>query len=348
MYLHQLKEASQAGMRHAITDAVISVPVCFGDEGRRALCRAAQVASFKRIRLISDPAAIGLYLDRAHKRGLFLLVDIGATYVNAAYLLVRSQSVILKACHGWVNMGGGLMDSHIIKAVLSRWGITEDDVTLSEMQLLEETTRVVKEALGTYHSATFPSISPARFTDLTIDRAFVQEAVQDAVARLLEHVEHFTSERPSSVETADVTVLLAGGAAQTPGVYDAFAALYGAANVEMIDRPDAVAVGCAMYARQLWASKPRDYQLVDLMMRPLYTFCKGVRRCVIPSCSPYPIKFTESALKGESIEIHEGSQSEGTRLIGTVSCPLRTKVTTVASPVVLCRNENGEYERNAV
>lgn len=98
--LVKAKEFAEDSTSQAITEAVITVPVYFGQAEREALLSAAQLANLKVLQLINDYTAVALNYGVFHPSGInetsqyYVFYDMGASHTSASvvsYQLVKDK-----------------------------------------------------------------------------------------------------------------------------------------------------------------------------------------------------------------------------------------------------------------
>src|SRR6202140_3213246 len=115
LILRKLKEAAEAYLGGAVTDAVITVPAYFNDAQRQATKDAGQVAGLNVRRIINEPTAAALAYGLDKKKDETIAVyDFGGGTFDISILEVGEGVIEVKATNGDTHLGGDNLDQRIV------------------------------------------------------------------------------------------------------------------------------------------------------------------------------------------------------------------------------------------
>uniref|UniRef100_A0A336L9M2 CSON002287 protein n=1 Tax=Culicoides sonorensis TaxID=179676 RepID=A0A336L9M2_CULSO len=110
LLLSKVKQESEKTLQKHFDKCIITIPSCYNCIQRTMMQDAAIISGFEAVQLISDTTAAAItyaceknILKKEHN---ILMVDIGATYCQAAIIHIENKSVVVKACAGKEKLGG--------------------------------------------------------------------------------------------------------------------------------------------------------------------------------------------------------------------------------------------------
>uniref|UniRef100_A0A336MB84 Hypoxia up-regulated protein 1 n=1 Tax=Culicoides sonorensis TaxID=179676 RepID=A0A336MB84_CULSO len=110
LLLSKVKQESEKTLQKHFDKCIITIPSCYNCIQRTMMQDAAIISGFEAVQLISDTTAAAItyaceknILKKGHN---ILMVDIGATYCQAALIHIENKSVVVKACAGKEKLGG--------------------------------------------------------------------------------------------------------------------------------------------------------------------------------------------------------------------------------------------------
>ncbi|GAA4581848.1 molecular chaperone DnaK [Planotetraspora phitsanulokensis] len=231
--LRKLKEDAEARLGEKVTDAVIAVPVCFGEAGRQATREAGEIAGLNVLRIVNEPASAALAhrLSRlsARKQQTVLVFDLGGGTFDVSLLDVGPRGVSVRAAAGDARLGGDDWDRRLVDELLTRYR-TMHDVDLSgDEQALQRLGEAAERAKIELSDRSQTSVHTAYrrsrqgfplFLDQTLTRGEFEAITADLLDRCRAPFHQVTAQ--AGVRASDVThVVLVGGATRMP----AFSAL---------------------------------------------------------------------------------------------------------------------------
>jgi molecular chaperone DnaK len=255
LYLAHLRRDAELTLEHAVSGAVITVPVTFTPFDRQALRVAARIAGFQRVRLVDEPIAAGLAALGHGVRGRIVACSWGAGHFGAAILELHEEVVRIVSAVGSDAIGGERLELALANDLLARLraevaGPLEHETHVAR-HLLTLAQRAVREIAGSGKADIVVRLAgrekPWRHTctaaDLEPALAPMREIATGLVDRLL---------ADARLKRSDLdALLLAGGMVRLPAAAQHLAEIFGRPPLEGIDPGDAALQGALMRARFL-------------------------------------------------------------------------------------------------
>jgi len=239
----------------AATDAVVSVPVAFGETERAATLVAMREAGFARARYIVEPVATALaYLDRNDLRHA-AVYDLGGGTFDMAIVRCDVPSPYVTAFGGDPYLGGDDVDRALADFVADRvlrdhgWDLRGSAEVFARLTLDAE--RAKLELTGADSAQIHPTLvdpaAPAELTPVTIHRAALLEIGATLIKRTFAICDEVLGKAGLGVNDIQA-VFLAGGATLLPGVRDQVAAYFGRKLRFELNPMHVVSLGASMAA----------------------------------------------------------------------------------------------------
>jgi len=305
--LHYLKEHAEKALESPVTQAVITVPAYFDEPARQATKRAATMAGFDVLRLISEPTAAALAYGLEHKsEGLYAIYDLGGGTFDFSLLRLQGGVFQVLSTGGDIHLGGDDID----EAILKFWEISKDDFP-KWLPLA----RQAKEALT--HNKT---ITIGGFT-LTQENLYT--LAQPLISKTITICNQVLRDASTNVDELQGVVLV-GGATRLKNVIDTTTAFFKNPPLTNINPDEVVAHGAALQAHAL--TKGSNTLLLDVTPLSLGIETMGdLFERIIPRNTPIPCHmaqdFTTYADHQEAMSIHilqgENSHINECRSLGT-------------------------------
>jgi len=123
LVLGSLKSDAEAWLGHPVREVVISVPAYFGDQQRKQVRLAAELAGLDAVRLINEPtaAAMAYSLHEQHSRR-FLVFDLGGGTFDVTVVEYQDSIMEVRASAGDNRLGGEDFTQDLVDAVLDQLG----------------------------------------------------------------------------------------------------------------------------------------------------------------------------------------------------------------------------------
>lgn len=315
--LQKLKRDAETYLGEEVTDAVITVPVCFSEAERRATKRAGAIAGLNVLRLVKEPSSVALAYGHGRAAGdeLVLVIQFGAGSFEVSLLAIGKGVVEVKAAAGDGRLGGDDWDQAVVDYLVARFkkthgvDLSKDDTAMQrlrdagekakiELSVCSETTVELPyiTALAGEQVHLREQLTRARFQRLTADlldrcRAPFHDVIKDAGV---------------AVREID-SVVLAGGSTRMPGLADLVRELTGGKEpYPGVNSGEAAAVGAALQAGIL-RGEIRNALLIDVTPLSLGIQTEGgVFTKLLERNTTIPARHSEIFTTGTDLAVPQG------------------------------------------
>ncbi|KAL6907634.1 hypothetical protein ACP4OV_002673 [Aristida adscensionis] len=338
MVLAKMKETAQVYLGSTVKNAVITVPVYFGNSQREATIDAGAIAGLNVLRIISEPtaAAIAYGLDKmpiSNDGKMVLVFDLGGGTLDVSLLniepgLDRDMTLFdVKTVAGDTHLGGADFTNEMVKYSLREFlKKHQKKEIMSNRKALRRLTSACERAKRLLSSTSQTTIEVDSLHDgidfsITITRSRFDELNKELFGKCMEAVEK--SLRDAKVEKSSVhDVLLVGGSTRVPKVQSMLQDFFDGKELCRTINPDeAVTLGAAITAANLSTETGR--KLPDLLLRDVTPLSLGFEtglncamNVVIPRNKAIPIVKEENNLStiydnqvSTRISVYEGESA---------------------------------------
>jgi molecular chaperone DnaK len=239
-----LREDAERALGRPVTDAVLTVPACFGAVARQSLLHAARIACLP-VRTVGEPTAAVLGCrDRLPGGGTVLVFGLGGGAVDVSVLARHGDEVTVLATRGDPELGGWDWDNALLKLVHDRLRADGGENLLdggdAEARLREEVVRAKRTLSRADRAEVGPSV--------TVTRAEFEQAVAALLGRTRRLVEAVLAAAGLGAREVD-DVLLAGGPTRMPMVRRMLREMFGRLPPVHASPQELAALGAAELAR---------------------------------------------------------------------------------------------------
>lgn len=297
--LKYLKRTASDYLGTDVTKAVISVPAYFSNAQRKATKRAAELAGFDVLKLITEPTAAAIHYvsDKHRNDSNILTIDFGGGTLDVSLIKINNRVFEVKAVYGDTLLGGRDFDEilfqHFHKDFLEKQN--RDFLTSKFRRRLRNICVNLKKNLSTRENFTYFIDRYDGNTDLTVSmsRKKFEEMTNDILRRMMDVVDLCLED--SGLSKSEINeIVLVGGSTRIPKVRELLTSYFGPERIKTDLNPDeAVAAGAGLHAAFLLGND-RDlekYKVTEVTPMSLGMKLSGNRMCVfIPRNSPLPIK----------------------------------------------------------
>jgi len=274
MVLTYLKNAAEAYLGEAVTDAVITVPAYFNDSQRQATKDAGKVAGLNVKRIINEPtaAALAYGLDKHKKDETVAVYDLGGGTFDVSVLDIGDGVFEVKATNGDTHLGGDDFDQRIIEWLVAEFkkeqgiDLSKDPIALQRLKEAGERAKCeLSTALQTDINLPFitADASGPKHLNVKLTRAKLESLIEDLVEKTIGPCKQALAD--AGLKPGDIDeVILVGGSTRVPLVQQKVKDLFGGKEPHKGINPDeVVAIGAAIQAGVL-TSEIRDVLLLDV------------------------------------------------------------------------------------
>ena len=276
--LRKMKQAAEAHLGEAVTEAVITVPAYFNDSQRQATKDAGRIAGLEVKRIINEPtaAALAFGMDKAVQGDRKIAVyDLGGGTFDISIIEIADvdgdKQYEVLATNGDTFLGGEDFDQRLINYIIDEFkkeqgiDLTKDVMALQRLKEAAEKAKIELSS-GQQTDINLPYITMdatgPKHLALKVTRAKFESLVEDLISRSIEPCRTAIKDAGLSVNDID-DVILVGGQTRMPKVQDAVKDFFGKEPRKDVNPDEAVAVGAAIQGEVLSGGRS-DVLLLDV------------------------------------------------------------------------------------
>ena len=272
LILGELKQAAEAHLGQAVTQAVITVPAFFNERQRLATQDAGRLAGLEVLRIINEPTAAALAYGAGQAAGFkhetLLVYDLGGGTFDVSVVRVEDGIVEVRASHGDINLGGDDFDEALVllgeQRLREKLGAAVGLLPVTAHRRLKSAMETAKIQLS---DAPFANVREEYLTaslhlDTEIDRHDYERLIEPWLHKTLDCLQRTLADAGMTASDLD-KVMLVGGATRTPAVQALLMQQLGMEPRHEIDPDLVVAMGAAIQGAAL-AGQPAPAILVDI------------------------------------------------------------------------------------
>ncbi|XP_066137682.1 uncharacterized protein [Euwallacea fornicatus] len=245
-----------------VKDAVISVPAYFSYAQRAATKRAAEMAGFNVLKLITEPVAAAIEYTFKNERnsGNLLIFDLGGGTLDLSILKLEKDTFRVKAIEGDIFLGGRDFDDHIFNYLILEIGRRYGNLYINKetkkgqrflYRLRKHATRF-KEILSRVDEHTIVlDMDNDNECSITFSRASFNRLCENLFQRIEDKVQQCLESAKMDAREID-NVVLVGGCSKMPKVVEILSRIFGRDKLRSnINKDEAVARGASIHAALL-------------------------------------------------------------------------------------------------
>lgn len=270
LVLGSLKSDAEAWLGHPVREVVISVPAYFGDQQRKQVRLAAELAGLDAVRLINEPtaAAMAYSLHEQHSRR-FLVFDLGGGTFDVTVVEYQDSIMEVRASAGDNRLGGEDFTQDLVDAVLDQLGTNRSDMPLAQLgQIYLACERAKRHRSGT---GLVVELGGELNRTLTFSEFDLADIWRETLSRLRKPLSQALSDARLRPEEVDELIFV-GGASRQSEVQQTAVRLLGRFGRHELDPDRVVAMGAAIQA----ACRLRDSAVDELIMTDVCPFTLGI------------------------------------------------------------------------
>ncbi|MBU3178394.1 molecular chaperone DnaK [Clostridium estertheticum] len=316
--LQKLKKDAESYIGEAVTEAVITIPTCYGYAEKQAIIDAATIAGLRVCRCITPTlaAAISYGIDKFDYTHKILVCDMGGGTLGISILELGDGLFEVKSVNGNIKLGGDDFDERIVNFVADTFKIDngidlrKDKVALSRLKEASEMAKIkLSSSMQTAINLPFICSDATGQKHITINltRTKFNELTGDLVMSTIESMKNVFRDSKVSISEID-KIILVGGSTRIPAIIDAVRKFTCKEPSRVKNSDECVAVGAAIEAGIL-SGMVKDILPLDVTPLTLGIVTKeGIATEIIKRCTTIPAKKSEmfsTATDGQtSFEIH--------------------------------------------
>lgn len=282
MFMSKIKQTTQAEVKVAVQELVLSVPAWFTDKQRRSILDAAEIAGLRPLRLINDTtaAALGWGITKLDLPGpeekprRVAFVDVGYSNYTCSIVEFKKGELSVKATacdrhFGGRNFDKALLD-HLHKEFLGKYKIDIFTNPKAVCRVLAAAEKL-KKILSANQQAPLNIESLMNDIDVRamITRQEFEAMVEPLLAKVHVPLEQALADAKLTKDDIDI-IEVVGGGSRVPSVKERIQAFFGKQLSFTMNQDEAIARGCAFSCAILSpVFKVRDFQVQDIINYPI-------------------------------------------------------------------------------
>ncbi len=268
--LRKLKQDAETFLGEEISEAVISVPAYFDDNGRNATKIAGELAGFKVERIINEPSAAALAYHKEHDMS-FLVIDFGGGTLDVSVVDAFSNVIEIVAVSGDNHLGGDDFNNAIANYFCKQNNIKPDTLPKETIASLIRQAERCKVTL----SKTEPVMMVSEIDGKQCSALLTNQKLVEICAPLLRKMEkpiaRALRDCKSTIGEVD-DIVMVGGSCNMPLIRQYIEHILGKKPLFDIDADKTVAIGTGIAA----AIKERKSDIKDTLLTDICPFTLGV------------------------------------------------------------------------
>lgn len=303
-----------------LAETVIAVPAHFGDAQRRAMYRAAQLATLDNISLVEEPIAAATYLlNNTQRTQTVLVCDFASGTLSATVLRWSQGEIVTLAAEHNERVGGRQIDELLVKQMLSQWqrqfgdSVGPSSTDTNELLRIAECMKV-QFCQSPTPQAHYRGLVGSRSFEFLLSKQHFVNLIEPQYAASLEVIDRCLDSAGLAMDAID-RVLLVGGGSLLPQFRQRVARHLDKSDDAVVLRQpqQAVAFGAALLAKQ--AEQRSD--CLPVLRQSIANYDLGVRVRDPRSghLAIYNLIKRNSSLPATGSKIFKTSRDDQTRLV---------------------------------
>jgi molecular chaperone DnaK len=253
--LKRLKEDAESFFGEDVTDAVITVPAYFGDDGRIATTQAGKIAGLNVLKIINEPTAAALaYGTDTNKNETILVYDLGGGTFDVTIMKIEDKDIKVQATGGDRNLGGfnwdNLLMEYLHKVIQDDYGVDfyEKEHGMNMLRKLAESAKIALSDKET--TPVNIDLGAAGRKKIDVTREKFNELTESLTNNTIDMTSFVLEDARLSWKDID-KILLVGGSTKMPMIREAIEKATGKKPSRELNPDEVVAMGAAIQAEIL-------------------------------------------------------------------------------------------------
>lgn len=269
--IRQLKEDAEAYLGEPVTEAVISVPAYFDDNGRNATKLAGEIAGLKVERIINEPSAAALaYKSDFSEDSTFLVVDLGGGTLDVSVVDTFENIIEILSVSGDNHLGGDDFNEKIAEYFCKVNKLDISKLSPDAKAIIIKQAEMCKIALN----STEPVIMAATINGENYVTSLDNKKLVEICAQLFKRIEYPIAHalHDASLDVSDIDfVVMVGGSSKMISVKKYIEHLTRCTMKASIDPDKVVAIGAGIVS----GIKSRQEEIKDTILTDICPFTLG-------------------------------------------------------------------------
>lgn len=251
-----------------IKDVVVTIPAYFDDAQRKATDHAISMAGLNRLGFINEPTAAALYYAKQSgiENANILVYDLGGGTFDVSIIHIAGHAKEVISTNGLQKVGGSFFDKEIVQRICGDF-YKKHGIELTAPEYID----ILQELYGKAERAKI-NLSSVMTTNIMVrvgtimeNYEITREDFEEIVSKLYRKTEACIrvalKDASLTVDQIDKIVLV-GGCSRIPYIYKSIEEYFGKKPCIDVNPDEVVALGAAIYARQLKEGK--DIEISDV------------------------------------------------------------------------------------
>lgn len=271
--LQKMKETAESFLGTKVNEAVVTVPAYFNDAQRQATKDAGRIAGLEIKRIVNEPTAAALAYGLDKKKSIKIAVyDLGGGTFDVSILDIDADVFEVLSTNGDTALGGEDFDKRIVEYIAKKFeddhgiDLRNDKLALQRLNEAAETAKIDlsgKSETVIHLPFITADISGPKHLQMTMNRAKLEELVDDLIDRTLIPCGKALKDAELSISSIDEVVLV-GGMTRMPKVIEAVTKMFGKDPHRGVNPDEVVALGAAVQAGILQGDVKDEILLLDV------------------------------------------------------------------------------------
>ncbi|KAJ4802251.1 Heat shock 70 kDa protein [Rhynchospora pubera] len=348
MILTQIKVNTEKNLGVTIADAVITVPVCFNYEQRKAIKEAGMIAGFNVMQLVSTSSASALFYSSERQSKISSLLtkseveeynmfifDLGAGTLDVSLITLQEDVCIVRATAGNAHLGGSDFDNNMIYYFLDLLRIREQKDISNICRAVSELRKVCETAKAALSSGSKIMVIGPIYNNpifrVSITAEEYNELSKELFAKCIDTIDTCLRDAKVGADIVD-EVILFGGSTRIPLLQAQIKQYFNGKELKISNHlGTAVAFGAALQASFLCTRRYERVNCLSLLDATSFSLgmqsSQGLMYVLIPKGTTIPTRtermcryYNQTTLVVEVYE-GEGRMTSENNLLGKLVLP---------------------------